>query len=82
MRTLNLLPSKLCRFINGISITTQLLSYFDKCIDTIISGGVVETKYFDFAKEFNSVSQEKLLGKTNSNCTVSMVRHWNGLKLS
>ena len=51
---------------NGRSTTTQLLSYLDKCIDTIVSGGVVDTIYFDFAKAFDSLPQERLLSKPKS----------------
>ena len=40
MRAENLFSSKQYDFINGRSTTTQLLSYLDKCIDTIVSGGV------------------------------------------
>ena len=66
MRVENLLSSKQYGFINGRSTTTQLLSYLDKCIDTIVSGGVVDTIYFDFAKAFDSVPQKRLLGKLKS----------------
>ena len=59
MRAENLLSSKQYGFINGRSTTTQLLSYLDKCIDTIISGGVGDTIYFNLAKAFNSVPHEK-----------------------
>ena len=38
MRAENLLSSKQYGFINGRSAMTQLLSYLDKCIDTIVSG--------------------------------------------
>ena len=38
MRAENLLSSKQCGFINGRPTTTQLLSYLEKCIDTIVSG--------------------------------------------
>ena len=48
MRAENLFPLKQYGFINGKSTTTQLLSYLDKCIDTIASGGVLDTIYFDF----------------------------------
>ena len=80
IRAKNLLSLKQYGFINGRSTTTQLLSYLDKCTDTIVSGGVVDLIYFNFAKAFNSVPHEKLL--SNSNRTVSMERFWNGLKLS
>ena len=43
-------------FISGRCATTQLLSYLDKCIETIVAGGVVDTIYFDFAKAFNTFS--------------------------
>ena len=38
MRAENLLSSKQCGFINGRPTTTQLLSYLETCIDTIVSG--------------------------------------------
>ena len=63
MRVENLLSSKQYGFINGRSTTTQLLSYLDKCNDTIVSGGVADTIYFDFAKAFDSVLHKRLLGK-------------------
>ena len=46
MRDENLLSSKQYGFITGRSIITPLLSHLDKCIDTIVSGGVVDTIYF------------------------------------
>ena len=45
---------------------TQLLSYLDKSIDTIVSGGVVDTIYFNFAKAFDRVPHESLLGNLKS----------------
>ena len=80
MRAENLLSSKQYGFINGRSTTTQLLSYLDKCIDTIVSGGVVDTIYFDFAKSFVVFLMKDC--SVNSNHTVLMVKSWNGLKLS
>ena len=66
MRAENLLSSKQYGFINGGSTTIQLSSYLDKCIDTIVSGGIVDTIYFDFAKAFDSVPHERLPGKLKS----------------
>ena len=59
MRAEIVLSSKQYGFINGRSTATQLLSYLDKWIDTIVSGGVVNTIYFDFAKAFVSVPHER-----------------------
>ena len=66
MRAGNLLSSKQYGFTNGRSTTTQLLSYLDKCIETIVAGGVVDAIYFDFAKAFDSVPHQRLLGKLTS----------------
>ena len=59
----NLLSCKQYGFISGRSTTTQLLSYLDKCIETIVTGGVVDTIYFDFAKAFDTVPHRRLLEK-------------------
>ena len=53
-----------------------MLSYLDKCIDTIVSGGVVDTIYFDFAKVFDSVPHERLLGKLKSYGINGKVLEW------
>ena len=76
MRAENFLSSKQYGFINGRSTTTQFLSYLDKCIDTIVSEGVVDTIYFDFAKVFDSVPHKKLLGKLKSHGINGKVLQW------
>ena len=63
IRVKNLLSSKQYFFINGRSTTTQLLSYLNKCTDTIVSGGVVDTIYFEFAKILDGVPHKRLFGK-------------------
>ena len=76
IRAENLLSSKQYGFINGRSTTTQLLSYLDKCIDTIVvSGRVVDTIY-DFAKAFDSVPHNRLLGKLRSYGINGKVSEW------
>ena len=60
LKSENLLSCKQYGFISGRSTTTQLL---DKCIETIVTGGVVGTIYFDFAKAFDTVPHRRLLGK-------------------
>ena len=63
LKSENLLSCKQYGFISGRSTTTQLLSYLDKCIETIVTGGVVDPIYFDFAKAFDTVPHRRLLGK-------------------
>ena len=63
LKSENLLSCKQYGFISGRSTTTQLLSYLDKCIETIVTGGVVDTIYFDFAKAFDTVPHRRLLVK-------------------
>ena len=81
MRAENLLSSKQYGFMNGRFTTTQLLSYLDRCIDTIVSGGFVDTIYFDIAKAFDSVPHKRLLCKLKFYGINGKVS-WNGLRLS
>ena len=76
MRAENLLSMKQCGFINGRSTTTQLLSYLDKCIDAIVSGGVLDTTYFDFTKPFDGNPHERLLSKLKSYGINGKVLEW------
>ena len=76
MRVKNLLSSKQYFFINGRSTTTQLLSYLNKCTDTIVSGGVVDTIYFDFAKILDGVPHKRLFGKLKLYGISGMVLEW------
>ena len=63
-------------FINGRSTMTLLLSYVDKCIDTIVvSGRVVDTIY-DLAKAFDSIPHNRLLGKLKSYGINGKVSEW------
>ena len=55
MRAESILSSKQYGFINGRSTTTQLLPDLDKCINIIVSGGVVDTIYFDFTRSLNGL---------------------------
>ena len=50
-------------FISGRSTTTQLLNYLDKCVKTIVGGGVVDAIYLDFSKAFDTVPHRRLIGK-------------------
>ena len=76
MRGKNLLSSKQYCFIHGRSTATQLLSYLDKYIDTIVSGIVVDAIHFDFNKAFDNVPHERLLGKLESHGINSNVLEW------
>ena len=61
-----LLSIKQYGFISGRSTTVQLLSYLDKCVKTIVDGGVVDTIYLDFVKVFHTVPHRRLIGKLNA----------------
>ena len=62
----NLLSTKQHGFTSGRSTTTQLLNYLDKCVETIVDGGVVDSIYMDFAKAFDSVPHRRLIAKLQS----------------
>ena len=71
-----LLSTKQYGFISGISTTVQLLSYLDKCVKTIVDGGVVDTTYFDFAKAFDTVPHCRLIGKLNAYGIIGNILNW------
>ena len=58
-----LLTTKQYGFISGRSTTTQLLNYLDKCVKTIVNGGVVDSIYLDFSNAFDTVPHRRLIGK-------------------
>ena len=62
----DLLSSLQHGFISGRSTTTQLLKYLQKCIETIVDGGVVDAIDMAFAKTFDSVPHRRLIGKLQS----------------
>ena len=76
LKSENLLSSKQFGFINGRSTATQLLCYLDKCINTIVSGGVVDAIYFDFSKAFDTVPHQRLLKKLTSYGIDGKVHGW------
>ena len=58
-----LLSNKQHGFMPNRSTVTQLLSYLDKCADSISNNKVVDVVYFDFAKAFDTVPHRRLLKK-------------------
>ena len=60
------LSTKQYSFISGRSTNIQLLSYLDKCVKTIVDGGIVDTIYLYFAKTFGTVPHLRLIGKLNA----------------
>ena len=71
-----LLSSKQYGFISGRSTTTQLLRYLDKCIETIVDGGVVDAIYLDFAKAFDTVPHRRLIVKLESYGINGNILNW------
>ena len=61
-----LLSKKQYGFISGRSTLTQLLYYFDECLQKIANGNVVDSIYLDFAKAFDTVPHRRLIGKLES----------------
>ena len=72
----NLLSSKQFGFISGRSTITQLLRYRDKCIDTIVNWGVVDTIYLDFQNAFDTVPHRRLMGKLQSYDVKGRILTW------
>ena len=55
---------------------TQLLKYLNKCVETIVDGGVVDSIYIDFAKAFDSVPHRRLMAKLQSYGMKDKVLNW------
>ena len=53
-----------------------MLSYLDNRIDTIVSGGIVDTIYFEFAIAFNGAPHKRLPGKLKSCGINEKVSEW------
>ena len=71
-----ILSSKQYGFKSGRSTTTQLLRYLDKCIETIVDGGVVDVIYLDFAKAFDTVPHRRLIVKLESYGINGNILNW------
>ena len=71
-----LLSTKQFGFITGRSTTVQLLSYLDKCVKTIVDGGVVDAIYLDFAKAFDTVPHRRLIGKLHAYGIKGNISNW------
>eukprot|EP00111_Clytia_hemisphaerica_P003886 TCONS_00011152-protein len=61
-----LLSSKQHGFMPKRSTVTQLLTYLDKCANSISNNKVVDVIYFDFVKAFDTVPHRRLLKKLNA----------------
>ena len=72
----DLLSTRQYGFINGRSTTTQLLHFFDKCLESIVRGKVIDTIYFDFKKAFDMVPHKRLLGKLLSYGINGKILNW------
>ena len=71
-----LLTTKQYGFISGRSTTTQLLNYLDKCVKTIVDGGVVDAIYLDFSKAFDTVPHRRLIGKLEAYGIKGNILEW------
>ena len=71
-----LLSQKQYGFIIGRSTITQLLMYLNNCIELIVTGGVVDVIYLDFAKAFDTVPHRRLLGKLKAYGVTGNIFNW------
>ena len=72
----NLLSKKQHGFMTKRSTVTQLLSYLDKCAESISKNNVVDVIYFDFAKAFDTVPHKRLLKKLEAYGIRGQVLKW------
>ena len=71
-----LLSDKQHGFISGRSTVTQLLSYLDMCVESIVDGSVIESIYLDFAKAFDTVPHRRLIGKLEAYGVKGNILKW------
>ena len=50
--------------------------FLDKCLQTIVDGGVVDSIYMDFSKAFDSVPHRRLIGKLESYGVKGKILNW------
>jgi len=63
-------------FRPGRSCVTQLLEVMEQWTDTLDSGGAIDAIYFDFAKAFDTVPKERLIGKCESYGISGQILRW------
>ena len=71
-----LLSDKQYGFISGRSTVTQLLSYLDMCVESIVDGSVIDSIYLDFAKAFDTVPHRRLIGKLEAYGVKGNILKW------
>ena len=72
----NLLSDNQHGFISGRSTTTQLLTFLDTCVRSIVEGNVVDVIYLDFWKAFDTVPHHRLLGKLKAYGIIGNLLQW------
>ena len=72
----DLLSKKQHGFMKGRSTVTQLLNFFDDCVEQVSNGFVVDTVYFDFSKAFDTVPHKRLMNKLQSYGISGHIQRW------
>ena len=72
----DLLSKRQYGFINGRSMTLQLLHFLEMCNQLLVQGKVVDTIYFDFKKAFDMVPHKRLLAKLESYGIKGKILDW------
>ena len=71
-----LLSDKQHGFISGRSTVTQLLSYLDMCVESIVDGSVIDSIYLDFAKAFDTVPHRRPIGELEAYGVKGNILKW------
>ena len=62
-------------FISEGSTVTQLLKFIDNCLQSYV-GGVIDAIFIDFARAFDTVPQNRSIGKLKGNAIIRKVLAW------
>ena len=72
----NLLSTRQFGFLRGRSTILQLLTFLDKCVDSISRENVTDIVYFDFQKAFDTVPHKMLMVKLQAYGLSGVILNW------
>ena len=72
----SLLSTRQFGFLGGRSTILQLLTFLDKCVDTISRGNVTDVVYLDFQKAFDIVPHKRIMVKLKAYGISGVILNW------